>query len=329
MAELLGVDAPWKVMDVQRSSGTQTVTVHIERPPPPQGLFGRRAAVPVRRQLRWEHVTLAGWRCRVQVGLRDGDALPATAWTGEEAPGYTRGLQRLIMDLLLAGATTEQLSVLLKLPFADLWRHKFRLDQGRSNTAAPPAAPGLPPEGSPLWPALLMGRVSLDVKALGLRLLLAKLQREAALHGDADLHRQAAQELHRYFLRSQAVLRHEFGQLTGLMAQVPAAMERAVAAPVARTAAVSADGVHSPAGQGFELPDATDPLWLALLQGECSLDVRALGLRLLLTQLRSQIRVIQDSDVRMLKLVEIHRYFARHQGSLSYEISQLRNWRAH
>ncbi|GAA0770961.1 hypothetical protein GCM10009107_63130 [Ideonella azotifigens] len=328
MAELLGVDAPWKVMDVQRSSGTQTVTVHIERPPPHPGLFSRRAVVPVRRQLRWEHVTLAGWRCRVQVGLRDGDALPATAWTGEEAPGYTRGLQRLIMDLLLAGATTEQLSVLLKLPFADLWRHKFRLDQGR-NTTALPAPSGLPAEGSPLWPALLMGRVSLDVKALGLRLLLAKLQREAALHGDADLHRQAAQELHRYFLRSQAVLRHEIAQLPGLTAQVPAAMERAVAAPVARAAAVSAAGMRSSAAQGFELPDATDPLWLALLEGECSLDVRALGLRLLLTQLRSQIRVIEDSDVRMLKLVEIHRYFSRHQGALGYEISQLRNWRAH
>lgn len=319
-ARLLGVAPPWQVTEVLISEASQTVTLRVELPPPRGGLFSRRPAAPVRQLLRWEHVALAGMRCKVMVALRGGNVLPQAAWTAEADQPYTRGLQRQIMDLLLAGATPEQLAVLLRLPFADIWRYKFRLDQGQTKPSPVAPAPRLPAADAPVWTALLLGRAALDVRTLGLRLLLTKLQREASLHGDADLHRQAARELHRYFDRSQAVLRHEIGQLAGLAA------ERPTTPPPARhaTAALPADGTPVPA---YELPEPSDPLWMALLDGRCELNVRALGLRLLLAKLRTQISAISDDDVRMIKLVELHRYFARHKAGLGHEIAQLRDWR--
>ena len=49
-------------------------------------------------------------------------------------------------------------------------------------------------------------------------------------------------------------------------------------------------------------------------------------LELLLTKLRQQARGLQDDELRMLKLVELHRYFARHRAVLRHEIDQLRHW---
>lgn len=322
-ARLLGVASPWRVTEVLLSESSRTLTVRVEVPPPPAGLFSRRPAAPVRRLLRWEHVALAGMRCKIMAALREGNALPQAPWTADDGQTYTRGLQRQIMDLLLAGATPEQLAVLLRLPFADVWRYKFRLDQGHARPAQAQPVRVLPPADAPVWMALLHNRVPLDVRALGLRLLLAKLQREAALHGDADLHRQAALELHRYFERGQATLGHEIAQLAVLAAEPLVAP----LPPVARAAAALAvDGTPAPA---YALPEPSDPLWMALLDGRCPLDVRALGLRLLLARLRAQIHSLTDDDVRMLKLVELHRYFTRHQSALGHEIAQLRDWRAH
>lgn len=320
-ARLLGVTLPWQVSEVLVSEATQTITLRVELPPPRGGLFSRQPASPVRKLLRWEHVPFGGMRCKVMVALRDGNSIPQAPWTADGDQPYTRGLQRQIMDLLLAGATPELLAVLLRLPFADVWRYKFRLDQGQAKPSRAMPAPQLPPQDAPVWTALLLGRATLDVRTLGLRLLLTKLQRDASRHGDADLHRQAARELHRYFDRSQAVLRHEIAQLAGLSAEHPVAPAPASHSP----SAVAVDGTPAPA---FELPEPSDPLWMAVLEGRCELNVRALGLRLLLAKLRTQINVISDDDVRMLKLVELHRYFTRHQAALDHEIAQLRDWRA-
>lgn len=343
IAKLLGVEAPWAVTEVLVSASSRTVTVGIEQPPRRARLFARRTSAPARRQLRWEHVGLAGWRCQVLLSVRDGEQLPVAPWAAVAAQPYTRGLQRTILDLLLSGATVEQLSVLLRLPFADLWRYKFRLDQGLGAGTAPPTAqvPVPPPdrrpasaaasvnavmpgEDHPVWLALLLGRISVDVRMLGLRLLLAKLQRDAGHHGEVDLHRQAAAEIYRYFVRSHASLRRELGQLCAHAARLGATVARgaSTAPPTQTSDLVSTSGA-------FELPKASDPLWLSLIEGECPIDVRLLGLRLLLSKLRTQLRTAADDDIRMVKLVELHRYFDRHQAALGHEIEQIRRWRDH
>lgn len=356
LADMLGVAAPWSVSDVQIAHGTRTVTLTIEQSEPPARFWSRREAAPVRRRLRWDHMSLAGMRCQVIVGLRDGQVPPAGApWVGEQELPFTNGLSRLVLDLLLAGATIDQLCVLLRVPFADLWRYKFRLDQGNAQAAPPTtvgtvaasasaprpipaqlppgafatAAPaGLPAEDSVLWMTLLLGRLNLDVRTLSLKLLLTKLQTEARQHQDPDLHRHAAQSLYRYFAKNHTMLAFEVAQLRAL---APSPVPPPAAATSARLhdGAVAAMPPVPSVADPDALPDASDPLWLALLQGQRDLDVRTLSLKLLLTKLRSQINVIHDDDVRMLKLVELHRFFERHRAMLGHEIAQINRWTLH
>ncbi|MEK8052646.1 hypothetical protein AACH10_20520 [Ideonella sp. DXS22W] len=342
LAQLLGIRPPWTVLAVLPSADLRVVTVQVGRQRPAPRFWVRREPPPAWRHRRWEHLPLLGQRCQVLLSLAPDEAAPEAPWTGEEGQQFSRALSRQVIDLLLAGATIEQLCVLLKLPVADLWRFKFRLEGGGAPAPAAPAQAGVataasatrvpvaavaappapqprpvmavpatpvPVATSPLWRALLLGRVALEVRALSLRLLLSKLQREAALHQDADLHAQAAADLHRYVLRNQATLGHELAQLHAL--------------------AQGADGGLGDAAARGALPAVTDPLWMELLQGQRALEVRALGLKLLLSKLRNQIDVIHDDEVRMVKLVELHRYFERNQAMLGHELAQIGRWHAH
>lgn len=320
---LLGVSTPWQISEVRLTGAKRAVSIQIEQADPAKRFWPVRKPSAFTRRLRWDHVSLAGRRCEIVLMLREGQGLPDAPWTGEADMPFTRGLSRLLLDLMLEGATMAQLCKLLDLSFSDLWKFKFRLDQGQGQvkptsarlaSSAPavdatinnaPAAATVPAETSPVWLSVLTGQLNLDVQALSLKLLLSKLLREASQHSDRDLHMQAAASLQRYFLRHQAMLGHEIKQLAQADRRMPAA----------------------PAGH--HLPDVSDPLWLALLQGDCELDVHALSLRLLLTKLRSQARAALDDDVRMLKLVELHRYFEKHQGALRHEIAQLQRWSVH
>ncbi len=369
MGQILGVTSPWQVTDVRVQPATGIVSVQIEQPETISRWFGRRNTTGARR-VRWDHIGIAGHRCEVVLILRNGQKVPEASWAGEADMPFTRGLSRLVLDLLLEGVGMSQLCRMLELPFSDLWKYKYRIDQGQGATpadktdkpgipptaatarpsasaapvAAQPALPApttattppaatpaeasaptpassgkvdvmisheaptqLPPADAPVWLALLRGKLALDVQALSLKLLLTKTLREAQQHSDIDLHRQAAQALHRYFDRNQALLGHEIHQIA--------------VAHQAQQAAQKTDA--------YTLPDASDPLWLALLLGERELDVRALGLRLLLSRLRGQTRQNQNDEARMLKLVELHRFFEKNQAMLRHEISQLQRWVIH
>jgi hypothetical protein len=87
-----------------------------------------------------------------------------------------------------------------------------------------------------------------------------------------------------------------------------------------RPAAPTADPVTASA----LVPDVTDPVWLRLLDGDMSLDIKVLSLKLMLTRLRSQLDLIHDEEVRMLKLKELHRYFVKNERVLTHELDQLR-----
>ncbi|NDY90096.1 hypothetical protein [Ideonella livida] len=350
LAQVLGVSPPWKVTDVKLLAKTGLVSIQIEKEEAQHRFWMGRRPTPQRR-LRWDHIGMAGYRCEIVLLLREGQSVPEAPWTGSADLPFTRHLSRLVLDLMLEGATMSQLCRMLELPFSELWKYKFRLDQGSAQVPAtaaattppaagtvpaPPAAAtgpaspqeaaptstpaagatpmatgpaGLPPADAPLWLRLLKGELTLDVQALSLKLLLSKASREARLHEDDDLHRQAAQALHRYFERNVPILGHEIRQLQSHW----------------RAAGGGGGGAAAPA----TLPDVSDPLWQDLLMGERDLDVRALSLRLLLSKLRGQARALQDDELRMLKLVELHRFFEKNQATLRHEISQISRWSLH
>ncbi|WP_051511870.1 hypothetical protein [Methylibium sp. T29] len=72
------------------------------------------------------------------------------------------------------------------------------------------------------------------------------------------------------------------------------------------------------------MPDVTDPIWLRLANGDLQLDIRVLSLKLMLTRVRSQLDLISDDEVRLLKLRDLHRYFVKNERVLSHELAQLK-----
>lgn len=71
------------------------------------------------------------------------------------------------------------------------------------------------------------------------------------------------------------------------------------------------------------VPDAEANIWRLLLDGGVDIDIRLLSLKLLLTKMREQMRLISDPEVRVLKCYELQRFFARYEKNLKHEISQL------
>lgn len=71
------------------------------------------------------------------------------------------------------------------------------------------------------------------------------------------------------------------------------------------------------------VPEADHPVWEQLLDGSVNIDIRTLSLKLLLTKLREQMRLITDNEVRRLKAYEMQRYFVRYEQQLAHELQQL------
>lgn len=72
------------------------------------------------------------------------------------------------------------------------------------------------------------------------------------------------------------------------------------------------------------IPDVSHPVWAQLAEGQRSLDIHLLSLKLLLNRVRGQFAIIEDDDVRMLKVRELHRFFVRNARLLNHELEQLR-----
>lgn len=88
-------------------------------------------------------------------------------------------------------------------------------------------------------------------------------------------------------------------------------------------------GIALPAAAAGEskVPEADHPLWAMLLDGSLNIDIRMLSLKLLLTKLREQMRLITDTEVRLLKAHEMQRYFVRYEAQLAHELAQLNRLR--
>lgn len=56
---------------------------------------------------------------------------------------------------------------------------------------------------------------------------------------------------------------------------------------------------------------------------DVSPDIQVLSLELMLTRLRSKLNLIQDDEVRLLKLKELHRCFVKNGRMLIHELAQL------
>jgi len=79
----------------------------------------------------------------------------------------------------------------------------------------------------------------------------------------------------------------------------------------------------SDAASGSRVPEPDAAVWPGLLDGSVNLDIRLLSLKLLLTRMRDQMRVITDPEVRALKCYELQRFFVRYEKTLGHELTQI------
>lgn len=79
----------------------------------------------------------------------------------------------------------------------------------------------------------------------------------------------------------------------------------------------------SDATSGSRVPEPDAAVWPGLLDGSINLDIRLLSLKLLLTRMRDQMRVITDPEVRALKCYELQRFFVRYEKTLGHELTQI------
>lgn len=109
------------------------------------------------------------------------------------------------------------------------------------------------------------------------------------------------------------------------MQSAPAATAT-ISGSIAAAPSVAAPASMATATDGTSgVPDVTDPVWQELAEGRFNMDIRVLSLQLMLTRLRSQFAAIQDNDVRLLKLRDLHRYITKNERVLGHELAQLRS----
>lgn len=340
LESLLKVGPAWEVRRYQHAAERLDVWIGPRRAVQ-RGWFRRSSRTPDAplREYLWRHTNLCGVQCHVHALAPDAKSLQGLPWAGGNSP-FTRAMGKQVFTLLAKGIEYGTICGLLDIALSDLWKFKHALDSGRigvsglpasaaRNTSRPSsAAPTIEPSAGsaqvrwpvpdatdPIWQRLVEGSVKIDVRALGLKLLLTKLRTQWPLIDVADAKVAKLRELHRYFLKSERILGHELAQVTAASALRPSS-------PIPRPPSpVTAQGVRSNLAP---VPEPADSVWQRLIEGSLAIDIKTLGLRLLLTKLRTQWRSIGDEEVKVAKVRELHRYFTRSERILGYELAQIR-----
>lgn len=234
---LLGVGAPWTVVEsrVDEARRQCEVSIALEAP---RGWFGLSKRIqPATRELSWRHVNFGNWDVRVSLMAPADVTLPTLSWAGEPDLPFTRELSQQVFAYLREGCSLQSICTLLRLPIAELWRFRYAIDNGRwvagENVAAPSPANTVPGEpdtdvvasavtatgarvpdvSDPVWLDLVHGSRALDIRVLGLRLLLSRLRTQFEVIADDEVRLLKLQELHRYFVKNRRLLTHELAQL--------------------------------------------------------------------------------------------------------------------
>ncbi|HOY01906.1 hypothetical protein [Zoogloea sp.] len=230
--QLLQVQEPWVVQACRADEFNRCMAVWIgvEAPRSWFGL-GRPRVVEGGAEATWRHTGFGGWRVQVHVRVPVGSELPRHSWAGEAGMPFTRALDRQILSLLNEGVGMSGVCSILDLPMTDLWRYRYALDHGRHAVGAADAVPmpaspaeaAVPPAlmafsrvpnlEDPVWVRLLDGSVKLDVRVLGLQLLLSRTRSQVAVIADEEVRMMKLRELHRYFVKNERMLAHELHQL--------------------------------------------------------------------------------------------------------------------
>lgn len=227
--QLLRLDEPWAVIRCESHTALKRYDLWIALEEPRSWFgFGRRPPRPTESR-SWRHVNFGDWQVHLHVTLPQGADISRLSWAGEKDLPFTRALSQRIFALLKAGCDFRALGELLEVAQTDTWRFRYFLDHGRWGAAEPPPTihdggpvptipvvdDDLPAANDPVWLDVLEGRKPLNIRALGLKLLLTRLRAQMDLIPDKEVRQLKVQEFHRYFSKNRHLLAFELNQIRG------------------------------------------------------------------------------------------------------------------
>lgn len=240
--------------------------------------------------------------------------LDGSVTVGGDALGLNMLLERLRL-YLGAGATAEERLAAarsLRQYFAK-YRHRLRpaLDILRAAGAQPaprgPARP-LPEEGDPCWQRWLGGEIEIRTEHVGLSFLIERLRQALAADPSPAAAGFAARTLRQFFSKYEGRLGREIEQLPGL-------------------AAPGGGGEVRDRGnvvEFVEIPPDDHPSWRQLINGQVELATGALGLKLLLEQVRLSLGADPSEATLQAGTRVMRQYFLKNRARHRREIEQLK-----
>ncbi len=221
--QLLQLEAPWQVLKLRHDDNARRFDIWIGVEAPRQWFgFGRRANDQQVEHYSWRHVNFGDWRVHVYVALPVGTSVEGVPWAGEFDMPFSNQLARQIFGLLKSDVSLQRICDLLDLPVSELWRFRYALDTGRLNVGemapkdirvAEEADSDIPARDDPVWGDLIDGKLEIDIRVLGLKLMLSRLRAQMEKISDAEIRDLKLQEFQRYFAKNKQMLSHELAQL--------------------------------------------------------------------------------------------------------------------
>jgi hypothetical protein len=248
MVMAAGILSPWRATRYRIDEVTKMVHVWITRHPVPdvekrRGWFGKGAAQPVaqapaiKTERHWRHLNCMDYTCEIHTQDELDKHHHDLPWLGQPGLPFSNRLSRQIFACMMEGMEISAICALMNIPFTDLWKFKYALDNGQVNfdytpskntrpavpesSASAPIAhsssmanPGsLPDVADPIWGQLLTGDLNIDIKTLSFQLILTKLRQQVKLQQNDEVKLMKLRELHRYVERNQRSLPYELHQL--------------------------------------------------------------------------------------------------------------------
>lgn len=258
LVQAANISAPWRSTKYQIDNIAKIIHIWITRHPLPQVIRKRNwlgmvtvqsvAAAPPTEgpDLQWRHLNFMDYTCMIHTTDVLDERHHDLPWFGQTGLPFSNRLSRQVFMCLMEGMEMSPICTLLNIPYTDLWKFKFALDNGQvkfdyvpvkdstksgtvartgaiqpdatqnmqASTTTPQAAGNIVPDvNDPLWESLITGTLNIQIKTLSFQLLLSKLRQQVSLQQTNDVKLMKLRELHRYVEPNARTLGHELQQL--------------------------------------------------------------------------------------------------------------------
>ncbi len=238
-----GIPSPWRATQYSIDEVAKMAHVWITRHPLPnvekkRGWFSRSVnqgiteAPATGPEMQWRHLNCMEYICQIHTVDELDERHHELPWLGQPGQPFSNRLSRQVFTCLMEGMEMSAICATLNIPFVDLWKFKYALDNGQVKfeytpakktrpLAAAPATPqapltsagNVPDVADPVWERLITDQLNIQIRTLSFQLILTKLRQQVNLQQSNDVKLMKLRELHRYVERNERVLGYELQQL--------------------------------------------------------------------------------------------------------------------